>query len=68
MKPEVMLELLEGACDQLGVKVTYEPLQGATFRGGLCKVKGAFRVIVDKRASDEAVSYTHLTLPTNREV
>jgi hypothetical protein len=53
MKPEVMLELLEGACDQLGVKVTYEPLQGATFRGGLCKVKGAFRVIVDKRASDE---------------
>lgn len=57
MKPEVMLELLEGAADQLGVKVTYEPLQmaGATtsLRGGLCKVKGQFRVIVDKRATDE---------------
>ncbi len=51
MKPEVMLELLEGACDQLGVKVTYEPLQGATFRGGLCKVKGVFRVIIDKRGT-----------------
>jgi hypothetical protein len=50
-----MLELLEGAADQLGVKVTYEPLQmaGATLRGGLCKVKGQFRVIVDKRATDE---------------
>ena len=57
MKPEVMLELLEGAADQLGVKVTYEPLQMAAttsaLRGGLCKVKGAFRVIVDKRATDE---------------
>jgi hypothetical protein len=52
-----MLELLEGAATQLGVKVTYEPLQlaGSTsaMRGGLCKVKGVFRVIVDKRATDE---------------
>jgi hypothetical protein len=52
-----MLELLEGAAGRLGVKVTYEPLQmaGATssLRGGLCKVKGQFRVIVDKRATDE---------------
>ena len=57
MKPEVMLELLEGAATQLGVKVTYEPLQMAgttsAMRGGLCKVKGVFRVIVDKRATDE---------------
>ncbi|MFT3691833.1 MAG: hypothetical protein QM831_01745 [Kofleriaceae bacterium] len=57
MKMEVMLELLEGAAEQLGVKVTYEPLQMAgvtsTMRGGLCKVKGQFRVIVDKRATDE---------------
>jgi hypothetical protein len=57
MKPEVMLELLEGVAAQLDIKVTYEPLQmaGATssMRGGLCRVKGEYRVIVDKRATDE---------------
>jgi hypothetical protein len=56
MKPEVMLELLENAADQLGIKVSYEPLQtaGVTgMRGGLCKVKGTFRVIIDKRATHE---------------
>ncbi len=57
MKPEVMLGLLEGIADQLAIKVTYEPLQMASamgsMRGGLCRVKGAYRVIVDKRATDE---------------
>jgi hypothetical protein len=57
MKPEVMLELLEGAAEQLGIKVSYEPLQtvglGSGLRGGLCRVKGTYRVIIDKRASDE---------------
>jgi hypothetical protein len=56
MKPEVMLELLESTADQLGIKVSYEPLQTAGvsgMRGGLCKVKGAFRVIIDKRATNE---------------
>jgi hypothetical protein len=57
MKPEAMLELLEGVADQLAIKVTYEPLQMASatgsMRGGLCRVKGAYRVIVDKRATDE---------------
>jgi hypothetical protein len=57
MKPEVMLELLESTADQLGIKVSYEPLQlaglSSGMRGGLCKVKGAFRVIIDKRATDE---------------
>jgi hypothetical protein len=56
MKPEVMLELLESTADQLGIKVSYEPLQTAGIagmRGGLCKVKGAFRVIIDKRATNE---------------
>ena len=57
MKPEAMLELLENAAEQLNVKVTYEPLQMAgttsSLRGGLCKVKGVYRVIVDKRATDE---------------
>jgi hypothetical protein len=57
MKPEVMLELLENAAEQLGIKVSYEPLQTSGIqtglRGGLCKVKGAWRVIIDKRATDE---------------
>lgn len=55
MKPEVMLELLESAADQLSIKVSYEPLQSGVsgMRGGLCKVKGQFRVIIDKRATAE---------------
>jgi hypothetical protein len=57
MKPEVMLELLEAAAEQLAIKVSYEPLQTAGLqtglRGGLCRVKGQYRVIIDKRASDE---------------
>ena len=57
MKPEVMLELLEGAAEQLQIKVSYESLQTAGIqtglRGGLCRVKGQFRVIIDKRAADE---------------
>lgn len=50
-----MLELLESTADQLGIKVSYEPLQMASLsmRGGLCKVKGTFRVIIDKRATNE---------------
>ena len=57
MKPEVMLELLEDAAAQLGIKVSYEPLQTSGIqtglRGGLCRVKGEYRVIIDKRATDE---------------
>src|SRR5438128_9463726 len=61
MKPVVMLELLEAAAAQLGIKVSYEPLQTSGIqtglRGGLCRVKGVdrmiWRVIIDKRASDE---------------
>ena len=52
-----MLELLEAAAEQLAIRVSYEPLQTSGIqtglRGGLCRVKGQFRVIIDKRASDE---------------
>jgi hypothetical protein len=51
-----MLELLEAAADQLGIKVSYEPLQTSVqsgMRGGLCRVKGQYRVIIDKRATDD---------------
>jgi hypothetical protein len=53
MKPEVMLELLEAAAEQLTVRVSYEPLQTSVVHGGLCRVKGEYRIIVDKRASAE---------------
>jgi hypothetical protein len=53
MKPEVLLELLESAADQLGIRVSYEPLQSSVVHGGLCKVKGSYRVIVDKKATSE---------------
>jgi hypothetical protein len=57
MKPEVTLELLEAAADQLGIKVSYDALQasglGSLGTGGLCRVKGAYRIIIDKRASSE---------------
>ena|SRR5256885_2056263 len=57
MKPEVMLELLEAAAEQLGIKVSYEALQTggiqSTLRGGLCRVGTSWRVIIDKRATTE---------------
>ncbi|HWU89145.1 MAG TPA: hypothetical protein VN253_17890 [Kofleriaceae bacterium] len=53
MKPEVLLEQLEQAADRLGIRVSYEQLQSSVVTGGLCKVKGAYRIIIDKRASSE---------------
>jgi hypothetical protein len=53
MKPEVLLELLESAAEQLKVRVSYEALQTSVVHGGLCRVKGEYRIIVDKRASAE---------------
>ncbi len=57
MKPDVTLSKLEDAAAQLGVKVSYEVLGAAVGHGGLCRVKGEFRVIIDKRATtDERVT------------
>ena len=51
MKMEPVLSDLESAAEKLGVKVSYEVLTETVGGGGLCKVKGAYRVIVDKRAT-----------------
>jgi hypothetical protein len=51
MKLEPILEELEAAADKLGVKVTYESLAESVGGGGLCKVKGIFRVIIEKRGT-----------------
>ncbi|MEZ4359448.1 MAG: hypothetical protein R3B48_04650 [Kofleriaceae bacterium] len=57
MKPEAMLELLEGVAEQLMIKVSYEPLQASVGHGGLCRVKGQYRIIIDKRAvADERMT------------
>src|SRR5207253_578136 len=52
MKAEQMTEALEAAASQLGVRVRYEAIAtGVNATGGLCKVKGEWCVIIDKKAS-----------------
>jgi hypothetical protein len=53
MKPKEMLAELESAAQSLDVKVSYEAIASSIMRGGLCKVKGQYRVIIDKRLSPE---------------
>ena len=53
MKPQAMLQELEAAAEKLSVKVSYEALGHAVGTGGLCRVKGQHRIIIDKRASVE---------------
>jgi hypothetical protein len=50
MKPEQMTETLEQAAAQLGVQVRYDTMTGdAAGAGGLCKVKGTWCVIIDRK-------------------
>jgi hypothetical protein len=53
MKTEQMIEALESAATQLGIRVRYDvlPMGGAAAAGGLCKVKGEWQVIIDKKSS-----------------
>lgn len=48
--PELLVEL-EDLFKQLGVRLTYEALGGELGSGGLCKVKGQFRIIIDRRTT-----------------
>ncbi len=48
--PELLVQL-EEAAKILDVRVTYEAMSGELGSGGLCKVKGQWRVIIDKRAT-----------------
>ena len=52
MKIDETLAELEGVAAKKNIKVTYENIGGELGAGGLCKVKGEHRVIVDKRATD----------------
>ena len=49
MKRERMLEELEQAAQGLGIKVVYERLSPEASPGGLCRVSGEYRVLVDRQ-------------------
>src|SRR5215831_14406467 len=50
MKPEQITETLEQAAAHLGIRVRYETMTGDTAGGGgLCKVKGQWCVIIDRK-------------------
>jgi hypothetical protein len=53
MKSEQMIEALERAAALLDVQVRYEALgaSGVQGGGGLCKVRGAWWVIIEKKAT-----------------
>lgn len=53
MKATAMLEALETAATGLEVRVSYESLSSFLGHGGLCRVRGEYRVIIDKRATTE---------------
>lgn len=48
--PELLAEL-EEAYKQLDIRLTYEAIGGELGSGGLCKVKGRWRAIFDKRTT-----------------
>jgi hypothetical protein len=52
MKAQEMLRELESIAQKKSIEVTYENLTGDVGAGGLCKLKGQWRVLVDKRATD----------------
>jgi hypothetical protein len=53
MKPEQITEALESAASQLGIKVRYETLPpgGVLTGGGMCRVRGAWNLFIDKKSS-----------------
>jgi hypothetical protein len=52
MKIQETLRELEDVAQKKTIRVSYENIGGELGAGGLCKVKGEHRVIVDKRATD----------------
>lgn len=47
---EQQLEGLEAIAERLGVAVSYESMSGIVAgSGGLCRVKGTYRIIIDRR-------------------
>jgi hypothetical protein len=74
VNPEGLLQELETAATKLGVRLSYEALAASVGLGGLCRVKGKYRIIIDKRAGTEeriatlaealsALDHTQVELP-----
>jgi hypothetical protein len=52
MKAEQITEVLEQAAAHLGVRVRYETMTGESAgAGGLCKIRGEWTVIIDRKAT-----------------
>lgn len=51
MKVEAILSELEQAARRLGIRVSYENIGGELGAGGLCRVRGEWRLIVDRRTT-----------------
>jgi hypothetical protein len=50
MKVQQQLEVLERLAEALCVRVSYEPMTGLVQgTGGLCRVRGQYRIIIDRR-------------------
>lgn len=50
MKSKELVQELERIAKQLGIKVSYEPATGMIAgTGGLCRVRGEYRLIIDRR-------------------
>ncbi len=61
MKPEQLTEALEQAANQLGIQVRYDTMTGdVAGGGGLCKLKGQWCVIIDRKTppADRAATLT----------
>jgi hypothetical protein len=52
VKVQDTLRELEEVAQKKSIRLSYEQIGGELGAGGLCKVKGEHRVIVDKRATD----------------
>jgi len=55
METRKVLEYLEDLALKLGVEVVYEKLENRDFlaTGGLCKVKGAYKIFIDRSETIE---------------
>ena len=55
MQAAKVFEHLEDLAEKLGVEIVYEKLGGEDFRvrGGLCKVRGRYKIFVDRSETIE---------------
>ena len=68
MNKENILQQLEEIAERLSIRITYDSLKEGSIntRGGLCKVSGDYRILVDKKAhckrEDRCYCHIHLKI------